>query len=83
MKKYRQLLINMGFVLIISLIQGCTNYEPVSVEQCKNVVTHAQKVLGKLSPSYKELLESCKAASDDKRGCIMAAKKMGQITQCD
>ena len=78
----KSMIVSIGFVLTLSTIQGCTSYEPVSVKQCASVVKHAQKVLGKMSPPYKELLKSCKAATDTERGCIMAAKKMGQITQC-
>ena len=83
MKKYESMVSKICFVLLLIVIQGCSSYEPVSIKQCNNVVKHAQKVLGKMSPPHKELLKSCKAASDDKRGCIMAAKKMGQMSQCD
>jgi len=76
------MIVNICFALTLSAIQGCTSYEPVSVKQCTSVVKHAQKVLGKMSPPYEKLLKSCKAATDNERGCIMAAKKMGQITQC-
>ena len=82
MNKYELMTSKICFALLLLFIQGCSNYEPVSVKHCKSVVKHAQEVLGKMSPPYKELLKSCKAATDDKRGCIMAAKKMGQITQC-
>jgi hypothetical protein len=83
MKKTKVLILYISFISFLFLVSGCTNYEPVSVKECSAVVKHAQKVLGKLSPPYKELLKSCTTASDEVRGCIMAAEKMGQITQCN
>ncbi|MFT7184863.1 MAG: hypothetical protein ACI84K_000229 [Pseudohongiellaceae bacterium] len=82
MNKTKPLILNASLVLLVSLSQGCTSYEPVFVAECNKVVKHAQQILGKLSPPYQDLLKSCKAASDDKRGCILAAKKVGRMTQC-
>ena len=64
-------------------MKGCSSYEPVAVDQCEHVVKHATEVLGKLSPSNNDLLKSCKAATDDKRGCIMTAENLKEITKCE
>lgn len=82
MKIFNSIILRLGLITSILIMQGCTSYDPISVKECKKVVKHAQKVLGKMSPPYKDLLKSCKEATDTERGCIMAAKKMGQITQC-
>jgi len=82
MKTNKLFVLSLGFLVTTMMLQGCSSYDPIPVAQCKKVVKHAQKVLGSMSPSYKELMKSCKKASDSERGCIMAAKKMGQISQC-
>ena len=82
MKTKKLFVLCFGFLTMTMMIQGCSSYEPVPVAKCKTVVKHAQKVLGSMSPSYKELMTSCKKASDSERGCIMAATKKGHIAQC-
>jgi len=64
------------------LLSGCSSYDPVPVSKCSKVVSHAKKTLGKLAPKYSEMMASCKKASDQERGCIMAATKAGQVAQC-
>ena len=64
-------------------MQGCSSYEPVTVDECESVVKHASQVLGKLSPPNNDLLKSCKAATDDKRGCIMTADNVKAMNQCE
>ncbi|MFT5716195.1 MAG: hypothetical protein ACJAWS_002388 [Oleiphilaceae bacterium] len=83
MNKAKVTTLKISFVCLILLLSACTNYEPISVKECKAVAEHTQKVLGKLSPAYNELLKSCEAESDEKRGCIMAATKVGQMIQCN
>ncbi|PCJ46745.1 MAG: hypothetical protein COA99_02090 [Moraxellaceae bacterium] len=69
------------FVCVMSL-QACSRYDPVPASDCNKVVSHAQKVLGSMAPSRSEMMTDCKKASDNDRGCIMAATKKGQIAQC-
>jgi len=64
------------------LLTGCSSYDPVPVSKCSKVVSHAKKTLGTLAPKYSEMMASCKKASDQERGCIMAATKAGQVAQC-
>jgi len=68
--------------LTLSLITGCSSYEPVSKSKCKSVVNHAKKILADFAPSHADMLEDCNSASDSERGCIMAATKKGHIAQC-
>ena len=71
-----------GLFMGVLLMQGCSNYEPVSVSECSKVVAHATQVLGNFASSYSEMMADCKKATDNERGCIMAATKKGQIAQC-
>jgi len=66
----------------VSLLIGCSNYEPVPKSKCKAVVKHAKKILADFAPSNADMLKDCNAASDSERGCIMAASKKGHIAQC-
>jgi hypothetical protein len=75
-------------LLIISLtsiffLNACSKATPVPVSQCNEVVSHVKKILGKNAPSKSKMLKQCKAASDDARGCVMAADKPMKILQCD
>jgi len=73
------------FILLLTtglLLTGCSSYDPVPVSKCSKVVSHAKKTLGKLAPTYSKMMASCKKASDQERGCIMAATKAGQVAQC-
>lgn len=62
--------------------QGCSNYDPVPVGKCAEVVQHAQKILGEFAPSRTDMMNDCKKANDNQRGCVMAATKKGQVAQC-
>lgn len=64
------------------LLSACSNYDPVPVEKCNEVVKHARKVLGSMAPDSRTMMADCKAASDSERGCVMAASKKGALAQC-
>ncbi|WP_083699792.1 hypothetical protein [Shewanella sp. UCD-KL12] len=68
----------MAFVLLTS----CSNYDPVPVEKCAEVVKHAKKILGSMAPDNASMMADCKKASDSDRGCVMAATKKGAVAQC-
>lgn len=81
--KFKSLLpLTLGLVVSASFLQGCSNYDPVKVSQCSKVVSHAQKILGGMAPKRSEMMADCKKASDNDRGCVMAATKKGQVAQC-
>lgn len=69
-------------VIIFLLLSACSNYDPVPVEKCGDVVKHAKKVLGNMAPDSASMMSDCKAASDSERGCVMAATKKGAVAQC-
>jgi len=71
-----------GLFVGVLLIQGCSSYEPVPVSQCSSVIKHAKKVLGSAAPKSSEMKANCKEATDQERGCIMAATTKGLIAQC-
>ncbi|PCK07553.1 MAG: hypothetical protein COA42_13700 [Alteromonadaceae bacterium] len=71
-----------GLFVGVLLISSCSNYDPVPVSKCAEVVSHAAKVLGDFAPSHSEMMEECKKATDKERGCVMAATKKGKIAQC-
>ncbi len=71
-----------GIIFGVLLLQGCSSYEPVSVSKCDAVIKHAKKVLGEMAPTHSKMQAECKAATDQERGCMMAATTKGQISQC-
>jgi len=71
-----------GLFVSVLLLHGCTNYDPVAASQCNKVVSHAKKILADFAPSRSEMMADCKKATDNERGCIMAATKKGEIAQC-
>ena len=77
--------INKLSVLIIAIVTltACSKADPVPVSECKKVVSHAKKVLGEQSPSSSKMLKQCKVASDEARGCVLAADKPMKILKCD
>ncbi|SFD19621.1 hypothetical protein [Pseudoalteromonas denitrificans] len=72
------ILIPAAFVLM-----ACSKADPVPVSECKKVVNHVKKVLGEQAPSSRKMLKQCKAASDEARGCVLAADKPMKILKCD
>ncbi|KPV96332.1 hypothetical protein AN214_01678 [Pseudoalteromonas sp. P1-9] len=67
----------------IVVLSGCSKADPVPVTECKTVVSHAKRVLGDKAPSSSQMLKQCKAASDEARGCVMAADKPMKLLDCD
>ena len=74
------ILIFAGFAFLLT---GCSKADPVSVSECKSVVAHAKRVLGDKAPSSSEMLKQCKAATDEARGCVLAADKPMKLLDCD
>jgi len=74
--------ISMVFITLAALT-ACSKADPVPVSECKKVVSHAKKILGEQAPSSSKMLKQCKAASDEARGCVLAADKPMKILKCD
>ena len=70
-------------IFAIATLTACSKADPVPVSECKKVVSHAKKVLGEQAPSSSKMLKQCKAASDEARGCVLAADKPMKILKCD
>ena len=73
-------------ILLISpliALSGCSDAAPVPVSECAKVVAHAKKVLGDKAPSTIDMTKQCKEASDEARGCVLAANKAMKILNCD
>ncbi len=70
------------FISIVGFSSGCSNYDPVAVNECPKVVSHSAALLGKLAPSQTQMMEECKAADDKERGCAMAATKSSELIKC-
>lgn len=70
-------------ILVTSFLAltGC-GAPPVAVSECANVVKHIKGVLKEKAPSTSELNKQCKEATDDQRGCAMAADKPMKLLQC-
>ncbi len=70
-------------ILFASLLAlpGC-GAPPVAVSECAKVVKHIKGVLKEKAPSTSELTKQCKEATDDQRGCAMAADKPMKLLQC-
>ena len=71
------------FFVTILLLLACSKVEPIPVSECKTVVSHVKKTLKDLAPSNSKMLAQCEAASDEARGCVMAANKPMKILKCD
>ena len=72
-----------GSLALILALSSCGEAPKVPPSECKAVVKHVKSVLGKFAPGDKEIMSQCKAATDEARGCAMAAKKPMKLTQCD
>ena len=70
-------------VVALSAITACGGAEPLPQSDCDKIVTHVKKVLGKFAPAHGEMVKQCQAASDEARGCAMAAQKPMALSQCD
>ena len=79
--KYLKLSLVSFFVL--TFLNSCSKADPVPVSECNKVVIHVKKVLGNNAPSNSEMIAQCKAASDEARGCVLAADKPMKILKCD
>ena len=69
--------------LVIVTLASCSKATPVPVGKCDAVVSHVKSVLKGNAPSKSKMLQQCKAATDEARGCVMAANKPMKILQCD
>ncbi len=64
-------------------VTGCgPSYEPVAASQCGKLVKHARGLLGKRADSYSETMATCKAATDQERGCAMVADSAADLMRC-
>ncbi|MFT5441332.1 MAG: hypothetical protein ACI8W3_000373 [Myxococcota bacterium] len=57
-------------------------HEPVAASECSKVATHARKLLGSRADSHAETMVTCKAASDEERGCAMVADSAADLMRC-
>lgn len=80
MKSFNYMMVVIGFGVSLT---GCSKVEPVAASECKKVVAHAQSILKDNAPSKSEMLQKCKAASDEARGCVMASDKPMKLLKCD
>jgi len=69
--------------LVILTLVSCSKASPVPKSECDAVVSHVKSVLKDKAPSKSEMIKQCEAATDEARGCIMAADKPMKILQCD
>lgn len=69
--------------IALFVVTACSKATPVPESDCDKVIKHAKKVLGKNAPSSSKMQKQCKAATDEARGCVMAADKPMKILQCD
>ena len=63
-------------------VAGCSKHTPVPVTQCNAVVTHASRVLGDDAGSSSQLMKDCREATDQQRGCALAAKSAISLMRC-
>ena len=69
--------------LVVITLVSCSKAPPVAVSECDTVISHVKKVLKDRAPNQSSMLKQCKAATDEARGCIMAADKPMKLLQCD
>lgn len=70
-------------MIVLNVLISCSKVTPVAVTECDRVVSHVKKILAQRAPSNSEMLKQCKAASDEARGCVLAADKPMKILKCD
>lgn len=70
-------------IVALSAITACGGADPLPQSDCDNIVSHVKQVLGKFAPGNSEMVKQCQAASDEARGCAMAAQKPMALSQCD
>lgn len=56
--------------------------EKVSAELCPKIASHIQDIQLHQAPSLSAVLASCKVASDEERGCMLAASSSQQLAKC-
>ncbi len=71
------------FPLIVATLVSCSKVTPVPVSECSAVVSHVQSILKDKAPNKSKMHKQCKSATDEIRGCVMAAEKPMKILQCD
>ena len=71
-----------NIVIAVSLFTMFACSKKVPVSECKTVVAHAKKIMGNDAPSASKLMEDCKAATDEQRGCAMDAKNSLSLAAC-
>ena len=69
--------------LVIITLVSCSKATPVPKSECKAVINHVKSILKDKAPSRADMLKQCNVASDEARGCVMAANKPMKILQCD
>ena len=72
-----------ALLIPLLVLYGCSKPDPVAESECNKVVSHVKSILKDRAPSQSEMLKQCKTASDEARGCVMAANKPMKILQCD
>lgn len=73
---------NMLIVLSgLLVISGC-GAPPVPVSECDKVIKHIRLVLKDKAPSNSEMKKQCQAATDEQRGCVVAADKPMKLLKC-
>jgi len=69
--------------LVILTLVSCSKATPIPKSECQTVVSHVKSILKDKAPSKSKMLKQCEAATDEARGCVMAADKPMKILQCD
>ncbi len=83
LNKTLNIIFYLALPLVILTLASCSKATPVPVSDCDAVVSHVKSVLKDNAPSKSKMLKQCKAATDEARGCVMAADKPMKILQCD
>ncbi len=81
--KTLNILFYLALPLLLLTLFSCSKVEPVPKSACDSVVSHVKSILKDKAPSKSKMLKQCKSATDEARGCIMAADKPMKILQCD
>jgi len=83
LNKTLNIIFYLALPIVILTLVSCSKATPVPVSECGTVVSHVKKVLKDNAPTKSKMLKQCKAATDEARGCVMAADKPMKILQCD
>ena len=72
-----------GLLMVLSAsLLACDKFDPIPASKCGKIVSRSKKLLGKQAEARNKAMTTCKEASDEQRGCAMAASSAADLLRC-